>query len=163
MRFYIATGLGNAAAHNQVRDVLHELGHEITYDWTSHGAAQDTPFVFTPEDAVKLRDVCTKELNGIMSAELLVVILPGGRGTHAELGMGLTMQAKCLKGHAPLRIILLDEAPRETQHPMKGERRYPYSINETGYTCGFYYIGKIETIVCPRHLIPWESIVGRAE
>ena len=68
--------------HNAVRDALHRLGHQITYDWTSHGG------VFR-EGLERLREVAVAELAGIEAADYIVVLLPGGRGTHTELGFAL--------------------------------------------------------------------------
>lgn len=82
MKFYIATGLANHAAHNAVRDALAALGHEITYDWTTHGP------VWRQGKAV-IRTTSVAETDGVRAADFVVVLLPGGRGTHAELGMAL--------------------------------------------------------------------------
>lgn len=82
MKFYIATGLENANNHNLVRDALVELGHEITYDWTTHGAM----WMHGP---VVMEETAKKELQGVYDADFVVVILPGGRGTHVELGAAI--------------------------------------------------------------------------
>lgn len=82
MKFYVATRLERAAEHNLVRDTLMKLGHEITYDWTVHGPVwRDGP--------ERIREVAQRELQGVLDADVVVVLLPGGRGTHAELGMAL--------------------------------------------------------------------------
>lgn len=82
MKFYIATRLERAADHNLVRDQLVEMGHEITYDWTAHGSVQK-------EGAARIREVALAETRGVQEADFVVVLLPGGRGTHAELGLAL--------------------------------------------------------------------------
>lgn len=85
MRYYIATRLENHAAHNQVRDWLTTLGHEITYDWTQHGPVWSAGIE-------RLREVATLEEQGVRDADVVIVLLtdpPSGRGTHVELGLAL--------------------------------------------------------------------------
>lgn len=82
-RFYIATGLTNHVMHNALRDMLLALGHEISYDWTTHGPAW-------PKGIDYVRIVANDEFRGVVSADYTVVLLPGGRGTHVELGMAYT-------------------------------------------------------------------------
>lgn len=82
MKFYIATGLERADAHNLVRDYLVRLGHTITYDWTVHGSVQ-------AEGIERIQQVALAEKQGVLDADVVVVLLPGGRGTHTELGMAL--------------------------------------------------------------------------
>lgn len=82
MKFYIATSLERAEIHNKVRDVLVERGDVITYDWTKHGSVQH-------EGHNRLAEVAHAEMIGVQEADVVIVLLPGGRGTHAELGMGI--------------------------------------------------------------------------
>lgn len=82
MKYYIATSLSNMPQHNELRDQLQALGHEITYDWTTHGPAW-------PHGVVKCAEVSQSEINGVKFADAVVVLLPGGRGTHIEIGAAL--------------------------------------------------------------------------
>ncbi len=82
MNYYIATRLDRAADHNRLRDLLNARGHAITYDWTHHGSVQKDK----PE---RIREVALAETSGVLRADVVVVLLPGGRGTHTELGMAL--------------------------------------------------------------------------
>lgn len=84
MRFYIATKLENHAAHNVIRDCLHERGWRITYDWTTHG-----PVWRLGEDTI--RETAVKEVQGVSCADVVVVLWPGGRGTHVELGAAIAL------------------------------------------------------------------------
>lgn len=81
-RVYIATGLDNWKRHNQLRDMLlaHHIG--LTYDWTPHGA-------IWAAERDRLREVAELEADGVITADLVVVLLPGGRGTHAEMGIAI--------------------------------------------------------------------------
>lgn len=82
---YIATKLANHAQHNEVRDRLAELGISLTYDWTEHGSVKDT-------SESRIIEVAEAERAGVWMADIVIVLLPGGRGTHAELGMAVSQQ-----------------------------------------------------------------------
>jgi hypothetical protein len=79
LRYYLATKLENNEQHNRVRDAV---GGELTYDWTAHGPVWS-------HGSVRMKDVACHEVKGVADANLLAVILPGGRGTHVELGVAL--------------------------------------------------------------------------
>ncbi len=81
MRFYIASGLENFDNVRSLAARLKSLGHEQTYDWTKHGSVQNSPALW-PE-------VSQAEVNGVLAADLVIVLLPGARGTHAELGLAI--------------------------------------------------------------------------
>lgn len=82
MKFYIATGINNAYTHNIVRDLLIKEGHEITYDWTLHGAV-------ISKGLERCKEVCLLEIEGVYTADVVIVIWPGGRGAHVELGIAI--------------------------------------------------------------------------
>jgi len=84
MKYYVATRLENYEAHNQVRDLLNDLGHELTYDWSQHGPVWQAGIP-------RMREVCLLELGAIRAADFVVGLLPGGRGTHVELGYALAL------------------------------------------------------------------------
>lgn len=100
MRFYVATGLENAAAARAVIAALTARGHRVTYDWTTHGSVQH-------ESSDTIARVASAELRGVMTADVVVALLPGGRGTHVELGVALgavlagDMRAVVLAGEEP--------------------------------------------------------------
>ena len=89
MKYYIATKLENHAEHNRVRDALNAAGHECTYDWTSHGP------VYARGLAV-IEQTAQLEHEGVAEADTLIMLWPGGRGTHVELGMAIALQKRCL-------------------------------------------------------------------
>lgn len=74
------------ALHNALRDVLVSRGYKITYDWTlyigEHGPA------WTQGEAA-MAEVSDAEVHGVVDAEVLFMLLPGGRGAHVELGVAL--------------------------------------------------------------------------
>ena len=87
MKYYIATSLSRVAAHHTVRDALKKWGHEISYDWTLHGSVKSVS-----KDL--LREVAELELGGVSEADFVVVLLPGGNGTHLELGFAIARGKK---------------------------------------------------------------------
>lgn len=74
-------------AHHVVRDALSICGHEITYDWTLHGSVKSV-------SKERLREVAALELDGVSKADFVVVLLPGGYGTHIELGFSIATGKK---------------------------------------------------------------------
>ena len=82
MKYYIATSLKRMEAHNIVRDGLYELGYSITYDWTTHGSVKDT-------SVERLQEVAMVETGALDAADFVVALLPGGYGTHVEIGYTL--------------------------------------------------------------------------
>jgi hypothetical protein len=89
MKFYIATSTERMPSHNRVRDALQRLGHEITYDWTVHGSVR-----FTSTE--RLCEVAHLEFQAILDADFVLVLLPGGKGTHAELGFSIAHKKRVL-------------------------------------------------------------------
>ena len=87
MRYYIATKLDNHEAHNKLRDALFTQGHILTYDWTLHGPVY-------PHGKRVVAAVIEAELKGVADADVVIVLTPGGRGTHIELGAALALGKK---------------------------------------------------------------------
>jgi hypothetical protein len=81
-KVYIASRLENAAAVRELRDELAKHDVVLTYDWTEHGSVQN-------EGAERMRDVAHAEASGVEEADLVIVLLPGGRGTHVEIGIAI--------------------------------------------------------------------------
>jgi nucleoside 2-deoxyribosyltransferase len=89
MKYYIATRLENHVQHNALRDLLNGMGHSITYDWTLHGPVWK-------RGIETIRQVAANEENGIHDADVVFVLLPGGRGTHVELGMAIAVNTSVI-------------------------------------------------------------------
>jgi len=79
-KFYCATSLTNSDQAKIMIRKLSDLGHQVSYDWTLHGRVTE------PE---KMFEICSNEVSGVLDADVLIVLLPGGRGTHIELGLAL--------------------------------------------------------------------------
>ena len=84
MKYYIATKLENHAEHNRLRDLLNAEGHQCTYDWTHHGPVYGSGLE-------RVREVAQHKTQGVLDAEYVFVLWPGGRGTHVELGVALAV------------------------------------------------------------------------
>lgn len=121
MRFYIATGLKNEERAKKVSEVLRSSGHEQTYDWTQHGDIRS-------DGAERMKEVAFNEIRAVKDAELIVVLLPGGNGTHTELGAAIASRSN-------KRIILWSENGAE--------------FNPDEKSCAFYFHPAVERLVCP--------------
>jgi nucleoside 2-deoxyribosyltransferase len=89
-RFYLATRKDRG---EQAADLLHALksqGWERTYSWTAEEAG----------DSEQYSEIALKELKGVEEADVLIVLLPGGYGTHVEIGAALAL-GKTVILHAP--------------------------------------------------------------
>ena len=82
MKFYIGTKLENHPEHNRLRDALAVYGHTCTYDLTTHGPVHSSGME-------RIREVAQLELQGVLDADVVFILWPGGRGTHVELGAAL--------------------------------------------------------------------------
>lgn len=90
MKFYVSTAFDNQGQQQELARALQGLGSawRQTYDWTQNARARDDE---AAEE--KMAEVTREEIAGILDAELFVVLLPGGRGTHVELGVALGVNA----------------------------------------------------------------------
>ena len=125
MRFYVSTGIGNAALAIRLANTLMNHGHELTYDWTAHGDVR-----YAGEQ--RMSEVAFNEFRAVRDAELMVVLLPGGKGTHTELGAAIATRSN-------KRIILWSATGEEFRHDTR--------------TCVFYYHPAVERIICPLEVL----------
>ncbi|KAA0548167.1 group-specific protein [Bacillus sp. BGMRC 2118] len=80
MKFYIASGLQNKEMVQRVSMYLREKGHQHTYDWTKNNVA---------DTFEKLTMIGEAERQGVQEADVLIALLPGGKGTHIEIGIAI--------------------------------------------------------------------------
>lgn len=118
MTFYVASGIANFARVNEVAALLSANRHTRTYDWTTHGSVKDAP-----DD--RKRTVASAEAQGVAGADLVVLLLPGAKGTHAELGLAIAHDRV-------KRIIVWSESPE----PFDGSDGF----------CVFYHHPKVERV-----------------
>ena len=123
MKYYIATSTTRSPSHNLVRDQLKNFGHEITYDWTTHGSVRET-------SQARLKEVAHAEFQGILEADFVLVLLPGGKGTHVELGFSVASKR---------RVFIHSEDP---------------AVFETGpEVCAFYHHSEVTRLSGPIELV----------
>lgn len=97
MTFYIATAFKEKDLHRSLTRMLQAAGrHRLTYDWTAHEAYRD---------ADHRAELARADLAGVAAADCLVVLLPGGAGTHAELGFALGLRAAYHPTRAPKVVV----------------------------------------------------------
>ena len=86
MKFYIGSGLKNYKLVNYYAKILKENGLEETYNWVKN-IKND----ITKKDLEKYAE---EETQAIVNSDIIIILLPAGRGTHVELGMALTINKK---------------------------------------------------------------------
>lgn len=130
--YYIASRLENAPRVRELKRILDARGWRHSYDWTVHGSVQnDGPDV--------IREVATHEAVGVASAQVVIVLLPGGRGTHTELGMAIALAVV----HEPCkRIVLLSESSE-------------IDFGQDGRTCAFYHHPNVDRVSS------WDELLAR--
>lgn len=89
-KFYVASSFRNIGAVNFVTKQLVNNGYVHTYDWTKNAQAREEK-TFTFED---LKEIGQNEKDAVIESDFIVVILPGGKGTHIELGIALGLGKK---------------------------------------------------------------------
>ncbi|TFE00860.1 nucleoside 2-deoxyribosyltransferase [Jeotgalibacillus sp. R-1-5s-1] len=85
MKFYIASGFQNKHAVQHVSQSLKTNGWIHTYDWTKNERASSYDM---------LREIGELERDAVLAADLLIVLLPGGKGTLIEMGLALAQRKK---------------------------------------------------------------------
>ncbi len=130
--YYIASGLENVEEVRKLKKVLDDAGWRHTYDWTVHGAVYS-------EGRDALVQCASDESVGVFEADILVVLLPGGRGTHTELGMAV--------GRLDVAVFLAGRGI--LKNPLDIARIVIYSADPELFTpnektCAFYHHPYVE-------------------
>jgi len=112
-RFYVATRKDRSAQANALSEILRAEGWERTFAWTELDAAKPEEFAAT----------AVAEVEAVRLADVLIVLLPGGYGTHVEIGAALAL-GKPVILHAPDRNTL-----------------------ETPYPCVFHYHPGVKLLI----------------
>lgn len=90
-RVYVAGSLSNIKWVRRIQQMIRATKREITYDWTQNDV---TPHALTA---------------AVINADVLVALLPGGKGTHWEMGMASAL-GKPLILIADSRKVVLDDS-----------------------------------------------------
>ncbi|PFG06459.1 nucleoside 2-deoxyribosyltransferase [Bacillus sp. es.034] len=80
MNFYIGSSFANTDLVRYVSARLEEKGFIHTYDWTRNDRAS------TVKD---LQHIGQNEKDAITESNVVIIMLPGGKGSHVELGIAL--------------------------------------------------------------------------
>jgi hypothetical protein len=99
-RFYLATRKDRGIEAQVIVDALNAHGWERTFAWTD----QDTV------DTEEYAKTAVAELAGVREADVLIVLLPGGYGTHVEIGVALALGK-------PVVLHATDRTTLETPYP----------------------------------------------
>ena len=83
MKFYIASSFQNIKQVRELAELLKGKGWKHTYDWTDNLKA---------ESYAHLAEIGKKEMNAVSESDLLIVILPAGKGSHIEMGIALSLE-----------------------------------------------------------------------
>ena len=83
MKFYIGSGMKNCELVNYYSAALKEKGWHQTYDWVKN--VNDDVAIADMIEYAKL------EKQGVMDSDVVIILLPAGRGAHIELGMALAL------------------------------------------------------------------------
>ena len=86
MKFYIGSGMKHCELVNYYSKILKENGWQQTYDWVKN-----------INDDVDIKDLikyAKMEKQGIVDSDVVIILLPAGRGAHIELGMALSLNKK---------------------------------------------------------------------
>ncbi|MFC0188692.1 nucleoside 2-deoxyribosyltransferase [Fictibacillus aquaticus] len=83
--FYIGSGFQNIETVRKLAGTLMHEGLRQTYDWTQNDKTTDEE---------QLCAIGEAEVRGIKDADIIVILLPGGKGTHTELGIAIAEEKK---------------------------------------------------------------------
>lgn len=95
MKFYIALTFTNKHIVHFVADKLKQAGWIHTYDWTKNEKATNR---------LELQGIGQAEKQAVRDADVFLLLLNGGKGSHTEFGMALAWEKKIFvyKGNSPL-------------------------------------------------------------
>ena len=112
-RFYLSTRKDRNAQAGVLLEALKAKGWERALDWTDQNDIGPDGYA----------DTALAEIAAVREADVLVVLLPGGYGTHVEIGAALAL-GKPIILHAPDRKTL-----------------------DTPYPCIFHYHPQVKLLV----------------
>lgn len=87
VKFYIGSKMKNCNLVDYYANKLKEKGFEQTYNWVN--AINTINNAKFKDNLIK---VAKLEQQGIIDADIVIILLPSGRGTHIELGMALGLK-----------------------------------------------------------------------
>lgn len=85
MKFYIASSWNNRANVCVLAEEIKRIGHVQTHDWTTHDIY----------DGWEVNEA-HNDIQGVLTADVLVLLLPAGYGSHVELGLAIAQNKPVL-------------------------------------------------------------------
>lgn len=101
MKYYIASSFANKEIVRLTIKSLNNLGFINTYNWTLNEKA---------DNKLKLKNIGIEELNAVKDADILIAILPGGKGTHIEMGIAIGFNKPVLIAYFNKELISVDNS-----------------------------------------------------
>ena len=99
-RFYVASSFRNIVNVRYVAQTLETRGYVNTYDWTHERVGGDARKVTVGD----LRSIGQRERDAMIGADVVVILLPGGKGAHVELGIAIAQGRRTIL-HSPDEVI----------------------------------------------------------
>ena len=121
MKYYIASSLSNRKTVQELDRWLQDRGHLPTFPWWTEPPVATFPVLAEcPAHGVQntesrwykqhLQERSMDDLQGVIDADFVIVMLPGGNGTHVELGAALALQRH---GQCAAILYVPDGVPTE--------------------------------------------------
>jgi nucleoside 2-deoxyribosyltransferase len=114
MNFYVASSFKNKDNVRSVASELKKEGFCQTYDWTINDRADSMEL---------LASIGEKERNAVANSDILVVLLPGGKGCHIEMGMALAL-GKTVYLYSPVVEDFEDLGQTSTFYHVEGVKKF---------------------------------------
>ncbi len=99
MKFYIAGKFEEVNQIHALFDRVRQLGHEISYDWTTH--IKSKPYT---EHVDRIRGYAENELRAILDSDVFVY-LTHERGTTLHMEYGAALAKKRLGGETKIYVV----------------------------------------------------------
>lgn len=89
MRIYIAAGLHQATLANAAAQFVRRSGCAVTSEWTG---SYDAIRKGLAAGRTRIEIIAADAVHGAQQCDAMIVLLPGGSGTHIELGIALGLR-----------------------------------------------------------------------
>jgi len=145
LSFYIASKLQNHhIVHQWIQHLEKTYNWRCTFDWTTFPPLSRLLLngSLTHEFKEQAREISQQELDGVKSADFLLLLAPGGRGTHVELGAALACNRP---------VFLFAEQSEEPYGP----------TSSPAYPCVFHHHPNVEIHYGPFTTQWLDRIVGQ--
>lgn len=118
MKFYVASSFNNIENVRKVSEVLRNQGFCQTYDWTKNNQA----------DSIELPTaIGESEKKAVSESDFLVVLLPGGNGSHIEMGIALGL-GKTVYLYSSTIEDFEDFSKTSTYYHVEGVKKFDGSV-----------------------------------